>query len=131
MDRIYPGTGAGWYGGEVRHDENGNGMVSRRERARWVARYRASGMGLKRFAAEHGLPPGQLHYWVYAPTAGRGRGAHAPVFQEVRLTGGMALPSGWAAEIVLLSGATVRLREGAAAEWAVALIQALGGSCLR
>lgn len=124
-------TSAGWYRGEVKHDQNGSGMVSRAERARWVARYRASGMGLKRFAAEHGLPPGQLHYWVYAPPPGSGIETDAPVFQEVRLTGCMAPPSSWAAEIVLSSGTTVRLREGAAPEWAVALVQALGGSCSR
>jgi hypothetical protein len=96
-----------------------------------VARYRASGVGLKRFAAEHGLPSGQLHYWVYAPPAGPATGTDAPVFQEVRLTGSMAPSSGWAAEIALSSGATVRLREGAAPEWAVSLVQALGGPCLR
>jgi transposase-like protein len=33
-------------------------------RAEWVRRYRASGLGLKRFAAENGLEPLQLHYWV-------------------------------------------------------------------
>lgn len=113
------------------NDLCGQGVVSAVERARWVARYRASGLGLKRFAAEHGLPPGQLHYWVYAPVAVSNGTAVAPVFQEVRLTGRATCPSGWAAEILLSSGATVRLREGAAPEWAGALIQALGGSCLR
>ena len=106
-------------------------MVSRGERARWVERYRASGLGLKRFAAEHGLKPGQLHYWVYAPGPMPAAEGEAPVFQEVRWTGSLTHPSGWAAEIVLSSGATVRLREGVALEWAGALLQALGGSCSR
>lgn len=88
-------------------------------------------MGLKRFAAEHALPPGQLHYWVYAPPPGPATEADAPVFQEVRLTGSLAAPRGWAAEIVLSSGATVRLREGAAVDWAVALVQVLGRPCSR
>lgn len=96
-----------------------------------MARYRASGLGLKRFAVEHGLSPGQLHYWVYAPGPVPTAEAGAPVFQEVRLSGSVTSPSGWAAEIVLSSGATVRLREGAAADWAGALIEALGGSCSR
>jgi hypothetical protein len=113
----------------MNHDQDGRGEVSRSERVRWVARYRASGLGLKRFAAEHGLPPGQLHYWVYAPGAVSHGAAVAPVFEEVRLTGSMTSPSGWAAEIVLSSGASVRLREGTAPEWAGALIQALGASC--
>ena len=96
-----------------------------------MARYRASGLGLKRFAAEHGLAPGQLHYWVYAAGAVAHGAAVAPVFQEVRLSGSVTCPSGWAAEIVLSSGATVRLREGTAPEWAGALIHALGGPCSR
>ncbi|MCP5525154.1 MAG: hypothetical protein H7A46_26825 [Verrucomicrobiales bacterium] len=115
----------------MKQDQNGNGVVSRAERARWVARYRASGVGLKRFATEHGLPPGRLHYWVYAPTHGPATEAAAPVFQEVRLTASMARPSGWAAEIALSSGTTVRLREGAAADWAASLVQALEAPCSR
>ena len=124
-------TRAGRYRGEVEHDQNGNGMVTRAERARWVARYRASGMGLKRFAAEHGLRPGRLHYWVYASPPGPTTRADAPLFQEVRLTRSMAPSGDWAAEIVLSSGTTVRLREGAAPDWAVALVQALGRPCSR
>ena len=115
----------------MKHDQDGNGAVCRSERARWVARYRASGLGLKRFAAEHGLQPGQLHYWVYAPGPVPAAEGGAPVFQEVRWTGSLTHPGGWAAEIVLSSGATVRLREGAAPGWASALIQALGESCSR
>ncbi|MCX6926523.1 MAG: hypothetical protein NT154_25435 [Verrucomicrobia bacterium] len=30
-----------------------------------VSRYRASGLGLERFARQHGIPPGRLHYWLY------------------------------------------------------------------
>ena len=106
-------------------------MVSAAERARWVERYRASGLGLKCFAAEHGLKPGQLHYWVYAPGSGSPTETVAPVFQEVRLTGGGASAGGWAAEVRLPDGVTVRLREGAAPGWAGALVAALGGPCSR
>lgn len=115
----------------MKNDPDGNGEVCRSERARWVARYRASGLGLKRFAAAHGLAPGQLHYWVYAAGAAAHGAAVAPVFQEVRLSGSVTSPSGWAAEVMLSSGATVRLREGTAPSWAGALIQALGGACSR
>ena len=113
----------------MKDDAKGKGVVSRAQRARWVARYRASGMGLKRFAAEHRLPPGQLHYWVYAPPPAPVTGVDAPVFQEVRLRGGMFSPGNWAAEVLLASGASVRLREGTAPQWAVALVRALGGPC--
>ena len=115
----------------MKNDQDGNGVVSRVERARWVERYRASGLGLKRFAAEHGLPPGQLHYWVYTPGPVPAAEPGAAVFQEVRLTGGGASAGGWAAEVVLPSGFTVRLREGAAPGWAGALVAALGGPCSR
>jgi hypothetical protein len=115
----------------VKNDQNGNGVVSRAKRARWVARYRASGQGLKRFAAEHGLAAGQLHYWVYAPGTVSQRGAMAAVFQEVRLSGSLTSSSGWAAEVVVANGLSVRLREGTDAAWVGALVQAVGGPCSR
>lgn len=115
----------------MKNDQDGNGAVSQAERARWVERYRASGLGLQRFADEHGLKPGRLHYWVYAPGLASPRETVTPVFQELRLSGNLAGSSGWAAELLLPSGLTVRLRDGAASEWVGALVQALGGSCSR
>lgn len=115
----------------MKKNQDANGAVSRAERARWVERYRASGLGLQRFAAEHGLKPGQLHYWVYALGPESPSETGVPVFQELRLSGSRAGSTGWAAEVVLSNGATVRLREGTAPEWAGALLQALGGSCSR
>jgi len=53
-------TWAGRYRSEAKHDQNGNGTVSRAERAWRVARYRAGGMGLKRLAAEHNL---RVAFW--------------------------------------------------------------------
>ena len=115
----------------MKNDQDGNGAVSQAERARWVERYRASGLGLQRFADEHGLKPGRLHYWVYAPGLASPRETVTTVFQEVRLSGNMAGSSGWAAELLLPSGLTVRLREGAAPEWARALLATLDGFCSR
>lgn len=122
---------AGLYGRWVKNNQDGNGVVSAGERARWVARYRASGLGLKRFASEHGLQSGQLHYWVYAHGSASGGATVAPVFQEVRLSGSVTSSDGWSAEVVMGRGVTVRLREGAAPAWAGALIQALSGPCSR
>lgn len=115
----------------MKSDPDGNGAVSRTERVRWVQRYRASGLGLKRFASEHGLEPGRLHYWVYTPGLASATETVTPVFQELRLSDTLAGSSGWGAELRLPSGLTVRLREGAAPEWAGALVQALGGPCSR
>lgn len=115
----------------MKNDQDGNGAVSRAERVRWVKRYRASGLGLQRFAAEHGLKPGRLHYWVYAPGLAPAAKPVTPVFQELRLSDNLAGSSGWAAELRLPSGLTVRLRDGAAPGWVGALVQALGGPCSR
>jgi hypothetical protein len=115
----------------VKDKQSGNDEVSRHERARWVARYRASGLGLKRFASEHGLKPGRLHYWAYTPGLASSAQSVTPVFQELRLGDTLSGSTGWGAEVVLSNGATVRLRAGVAPEWVGALIQALGGSCSR
>jgi transposase-like protein len=53
------------------------------ERARWIGRYRASGLSLKRFAEQHGLSSGQLHYWVYGSSKRKEAPMSVPVFQEV------------------------------------------------
>ena len=103
--------------------------MSGAERAQWVARYRASGMGLKRFAAAHRLAPGQLHYWVYAPGPASAGEPGPPVFQEVRLSDIATRPKDWAAELLLPGGVSVRLREGTDARWTAALVQAMGGAC--
>jgi hypothetical protein len=70
-----------------------NSNASSHDIATILARYRASGLGLKAFARELGLPPGRLHYWICQKSSqwsGRGsakptQAAVAPVFQEVHL----------------------------------------------
>ena len=94
---------------------------------RWVQRYRASGLGLKRFAAEHGLLAGQLHYWTYSPRWSRA--ATSPtLFQEVIAPPWKSAPS-WAAEIGLADGTTVRLDGRAEVSWASALVESLRRPC--
>jgi len=56
------------------------------EQAKWVARYRASGLSYGRFAAEHGLSVSTLQRWVRRLEAGPAR--PAPAFAEVRVVGG-------------------------------------------
>jgi len=73
--------------------------ASSNEIANVIARYRASGLGLKTFALEEGLPPGRLHYWIYQ--------------KPVRLPGGVA----------------VRFSARASAEWIGAVVQALKRPC--
>jgi hypothetical protein len=87
----------------------GQGGVSMSERKRWVARYRASGLGLQRFAARHGLKAGQLQYCVCGPGPVSRSVPVAPVFEKSRL-GESAGSARSVAEILLPGAMTVRLR---------------------
>jgi hypothetical protein len=53
----------------MKDDRAPNFNASSDEIAAIIARYRASGLGLKAFALEEGLPPGRLHYWIYQKPA--------------------------------------------------------------
>lgn len=105
--------------------------------AKVIARYRASGLGLKAFALEEGLPPGRLHYWIYQKSAGlteRGRSlptpaAAAPGFQEVKLAYRPECGGDWAAEVVLAGGIAVRFSASASVEWMASVVQALQRPC--
>jgi len=110
--------------------------ASANEIANIVARYRASGLGLKAFALNEGLPPGRLHYWIYQkPTGTTGRRpsqatlAVAPGFQEVKLPSRPEWGHGWAAEIGLPGGLAVRFSASASAEWISSVVQALQRPC--
>lgn len=117
-------------------EQNGTGWaVSAVDRARWVERYRGSGLGLKRFAEEHGLRYSQLHYWIYGHRRRR-RTPRAeiaesglPVFREYLLP---RPPAGeWGAEIALTDGTSLRVRSGADPLWAGALLDQLRRPCSR
>jgi transposase-like protein len=86
-------------------------------------------MGLKVFAQQHGLKPGQLHYWVYQTSEGVASRMPTPTFQEVRLPSAGLGPAAWGAEIGLANGTTVRLAREADVVWAKALIDSLRGPC--
>lgn len=104
---------------------------SKEERTSWVDRYRASSLGLRQFAQENALSIHSLRYWVY----GQGhRKSHKldpnapPVFQEIQLTGGLALES-WAVEVSLPSGLAVRFQAAANPAWIGSVVQALQSPC--
>ena len=102
-----------------------------------IARYRASGLGLKAFALKEGLAPGRLHYWGYQKAAGvTGRRpnrptptAAAPTFQEVKLLSRPEGGCGWAAEVGLPGGMAVRFSASASAQWVGSVVQALKQPC--
>ena len=101
-----------------------------------IGRYRASGLGLKAFALEEGLPPGRLHYWIYQKPGAASRrpvkptpAAVAPTFREVKLPSGPEWGCSWAAEIGLPGGIAVRFSVSASAEWIGSVVQALQRPC--
>jgi len=120
----------------VKRERNGSEVAVRPdERARWVRRYRQSGLALKRFAEEHGLRHAQLHYWIYGgPTGSRRPGAvepagSAPVFREFIVPDGSGRE--WAAEIALPDGTRLRLGRGTDPAWAGVLLDQLRAPCSR
>ena len=99
------------------------------ERARWIGRYRASGLSLKQFAERHGLSPGQLHYWVYQSPKREKASRSVPIFQEVRLSAPAVTPGAWSAEVGLPDGTIVRLVRGTDVDWTKALVESLRRPC--
>ena len=98
------------------------------ERADWVSKYQSSGLGLREFASQHGLPAGRLHYWVYGRAASkRARSVDSPIaptrFQEMPWL--PPVGPAWAAEVALDSGVTLRLASSAPVEWTAFLIETL------
>ena len=102
-----------------------------------VARYRASGLGLKAFALKEGLASGRLHYWIYQKPVGVSapgpakptRAGVAPVFQEVKLPARPERGCCWVAEVGLPGGMAVRFSASASAQWIGSVVQALQRPC--
>ena len=85
------------------------------ERARWLERYRRSGLGQEAFARTHGVKLSRLRYWLYHPRRRQASTNGGPRWQEIRVKGWPATPS-WGAEISLPGGCTVRLQTELARE---------------
>lgn len=96
--------------------------------------YRQSGLSLRQFARERGIPPGRLHYWVYQKTEeakprSLAKEPGTAVFQEVKIETGAALLQSWAAEVALSRGLNVRFSSTATPGWIGEVIQALQRPC--
>ena len=114
----------------MKNDAHTHRAHTRQEIAGWITRYRSSGLGLGAFAKKSGLPRSRLHYWVYGrrPAHGVEPSAAPPVFQELKLTPGLAL-SHWAVEISLPAGPVVRFGAAASPAWMSAVVAALRRPC--
>jgi len=121
----------------MKHDSNGQIGPSAQEVASVLSRYHASGLGLKRFAQEEGIPAGRLHYWLYQKHRAGGQRrlepggerVSAPVFQEVKLAGCLSSSAGWAVEISLPNGVTSRFNGATSPVWIGAVVRALQRPC--
>ncbi len=98
-----------------------------------ISRYRHSGLGLKRFAREQGIPATRLHYWVYQKSRGKARkaslGVRSPVFQEVKMAAGLPAMQSWAAEISLPEGLAIRFSATAMPAWIGSVVETLQRPC--
>jgi hypothetical protein len=121
----------------MKHDSHGHIEPSSRDVAAILSRYRASGLGLTRFAQEEGIPAGRLHYWLYQkhrPGGPRGstKGVglvSTPVFQEVKLAGCLPPSGGWAVEISLPNGLVTRFNPATSPVWIGTVVRALQRPC--
>jgi transposase-like protein len=121
----------------MKNDRNHLPNGTPEEIAAILTRYRASGLGLERFAREHGIPPGRLHYWLYQKQSGEGsrrrtqptQPALTPVFQEIQLAARPESVGTWAAEVCLPRGVAVRFSPAATAQWIGSVVQALQRPC--
>lgn len=114
----------------MKHDLPAHQTYRPAEIAGWVRRYRAGVLPLGEFAAQHGLSRNRLHYWVYGrrPAPARQSVAAAPVFQELKVTAGLATPN-WAAEISWPTGAVARFTATATPAGINAVLEALRRPC--
>jgi hypothetical protein len=121
----------------MKDDRNQHPGQTSEEIAVLLSHYRASGIGLERFARKHRIPAGRLHYWLYQKHRGASpsrrsklaRVAVAPIFQELKLSAGTPLVETWAAEVNLPQGVAVRFSRVATAEWIGSVVQALPRPC--
>lgn len=103
---------------------------TREEISDWIRRYRASGLALGSFAEQHGLSRNRLHYWVYDRRFAQPRPpvTVAPVFQELKVTAGLAAPN-WAVEISLPTGTVARFTALATPAWINSVVEVLRRPC--
>jgi hypothetical protein len=114
----------------MKRELKGQHNYSSQEICEVIGRYRASGLGVARFARQQGISPGRLHYWVYQK--GRNhqpmaleRSASVPLFQEVKVAAMLPGVGAWAAEVSLSRELTIRFSAAVTPEWIGSVVQAL------
>jgi hypothetical protein len=119
----------------MRVDFDHGGAISPQHISDVVARYRASGESLAKFARKHGIPHGRLHYWMYGRkrsqvvSKGIDRASSPPLFAEVKVRALQPPSSTWAAEVSLPKGLAVRFGPATTASWIAEVVEALQRPC--
>ena len=118
----------------MKHKFNGERNYSLDEISGLVKAYRASGLGIREFAGQHGISPGRLHYWIYQKRRPHPRPPARPAlstarFQEVRVAALWPGAETWAAEVGLAGGLRVRFSPAATPGWIGLVVQALQRPC--
>ena len=118
----------------MKHKFNGERNYSLDEISGLVKAYRASGLGIREFAGQHGISPGRLHYWIYqkcrtGPRKPSRRLVSKPVFQEVEVATMLPGVVNWAAEVSLPRGLAVRFSQTVPVEWIGSVVQELQRPC--
>jgi hypothetical protein len=83
-----------------------------RRRAKWVARWRSSGLSGRAFAKSHGLEVSALYRWASEGRATAAAEVAAPTFAEVRVRDSAAASSGADAIEIVIGECVVRVRPG-------------------
>jgi hypothetical protein len=97
-----------------------------------ISRYRASGLGLERFARQEKMPYGRLHYWIYQKSRAKSSKRSQtplPVFQELKLASCLPSMTGWVAEISLPKGLAIRFSAAANPNWIASVVATLQTPC--
>ena len=119
--------------GRMKQDSINHRAHGSQEMTVLISRYRASGLGLERFAQEQGIPYGRLHYWLYQKRRAKApkppTQTPTPVFHEVRLTSSLPVATGWAAEISLPGGLAIRFSAAASPGWIGSVVSTLQEPC--
>ena len=115
----------------MKYGSNHHRVYTPEEISRWVSRYRASGLGLHRFAQEHRIPAGRLHYWLYQKHRSQSikRLPQVPVFHELKLADCLPPTHTWAAEVSMPTGLAVRFAAAATPTWIGSVVEALRRPC--
>jgi hypothetical protein len=118
----------------MKRELNGHQNYSSQEISELIGRYRASGLGVVRFARQQGIPLGRLHYWIYQkspnrPSSTSNRSASAPLFQEVKVAAMLPGVGTWAAEVSLSRELTIRFSAAVTPGWIGSVVQALQPPC--